>query len=82
MTSSSRRHAWPIAVVADAVTVLLFAFIGRANHHESTDLRGVWHTAWPFLLGAGLGLALTAYSRLLPTAIRAGSTPSWAASRS
>jgi hypothetical protein len=67
-----RRNAWPIAVVADAVAVLLFAFIGRANHHESTSVHGVWHTAWPFLLGAGLGLALTAYSRLRPTAIRAG----------
>jgi hypothetical protein len=67
-----RRLAWPIAVVADAVAVLLFTLIGRANHHESTGVHGVWHTAWPFLLGAGLGLALTAYSRLRPTAIRAG----------
>jgi hypothetical protein len=32
----------------------------------------VWHTAWPFLLGAGLGLAFTAYQRVPPTTIRAG----------
>jgi hypothetical protein len=67
-----RRHAWPIAVAADAVAVLLFTVIGRANHHESTGVQGVWHTAWPFLLGAVLGLALTAYSRMRPTAIPAG----------
>lgn len=32
----------------------------------------MWHTAWPFLLGAALGLALTAYARVRPTAVRAG----------
>jgi len=26
-----RRHAWPIAVVADAVAVLLFTLIGRSG---------------------------------------------------
>ncbi|MGC4110757.1 MAG: DUF3054 domain-containing protein [Nocardioides sp.] len=66
------RHAWPIAIGADAVAVLVFATIGRANHHESTGVAGVWHTAWPFLLGAALGLAVTAYSRITPTSVRAG----------
>jgi hypothetical protein len=72
MPLDPRRQAWPIAVVADAVAVLVFATIGRANHHESTGVHGVWHTAWPFLLGAALGLAVSAYARLTPTAIRAG----------
>ena len=72
MLRTSRRHAWPIAVVADCVAVLVFAAIGRANHHESTGTHGVWHTAWPFLLGAGLGLAVTAYARVSPTSLRAG----------
>jgi hypothetical protein len=72
MPSTTRRHAWPIAVAADVLAVLLFVVIGRSNHDESTAAHGVWHTAWPFLLGAGLGLALTAYSRVTPTAIRAG----------
>jgi hypothetical protein len=67
-----QRRLWPVAVAADAVAVLVFAIIGRASHHESTGIRGVWHTAWPFLLGAALGLAFTAYSRVRPTAIRAG----------
>ena len=72
MRLSRRREAWPIAVVADAVSVLVFVVIGRNSHHESTGAHGVWHTAWPFLLGAALGLAFTAYSRVTPTAIRAG----------
>jgi hypothetical protein len=68
----TRRRDWPLAVVADAVAIALFALIGRANHHESTGIHGVWHTAWPFLLGAALGLALTAYARVAPTSLRAG----------
>ena len=36
MPLDARRNAWPIAVVADAVAVLVFVVIGRANHHEST----------------------------------------------
>jgi hypothetical protein len=72
MPLKTRTHAWPIAVVADAVSILVFAAIGRANHGESTGMHGIWHTAWPFLLGAGLGLAFTAYQRVTPTAVRAG----------
>jgi hypothetical protein len=67
-----QRRPWAIAVVADAVAVLVFATIGRASHHETTGIRGVWHTAWPFLLGAALAWAFTAYARVRPTAIRAG----------
>ena len=72
MFRSRRRRDWAIAVVADAVAVLVFVLIGRANHHESTGVGGVWHTAWPFLVGAALGLALTAYTRVGPTSIAAG----------
>lgn len=66
------RNTWTIAVPADAVAILVFALIGRANHHESTGAQGVWHTAWPFFLGAALGLAATAYARVSPTAVRSG----------
>ena len=68
------RHGttWIVAVVADAVVVVVFATIGRASHHEGTRLHGVWHTAWPFLLGAAFGLAVTAYARVRPTTVRAG----------
>jgi hypothetical protein len=68
----SRRSDWPIAVVGDAVAILVFAAIGRANHGESTSAHGIWHTAWPFLLGAALGLGATAYARISPTSVRAG----------
>lgn len=68
----SRPQTWPSAVAADAVAVLVFATIGRANHHESVSVAGVWHTAWPFLLGAALGLLVTAYSRISPASISAG----------
>src|SRR3954453_15990669 len=68
----SRRNAWPIAIAADAVSIVVFAAVGRANHHESAGTQGIWHTAWPFLLGAALGLAFTAYQRGTPTEIRAG----------
>jgi hypothetical protein len=66
------RRPWTIAVSADAAAILVFAVIGRANHDESISLPGVWHTAWPFLLGAALGLAATAYARVSPTAVRTG----------
>jgi hypothetical protein len=72
MPLTTRRPAWPVAVAADAVAILVFAAIGRTSHHESTGLHGVWHTAWPFLLGAALGLAFTAYQHVTPTAVRAG----------
>jgi hypothetical protein len=58
--------------VGDTVAVLVFVLVGRANHHESAGIGGVWHTGWPFLVGAGLGLALTAYTRVRPTSIPAG----------
>jgi hypothetical protein len=72
MLRTRARQTWLIAIGVDAVAILLFATIGRANHHESTGTHGIWHTAWPFLLGAALGLAATAYARVSPTAIRAG----------
>jgi hypothetical protein len=72
MSVVPRRQAWPVAVLGDAIAIVLFAAIGRANHDETTGVHGVWHTAWPFLLGAALGLAATAYARISPTAVRAG----------
>ena len=72
MLRRRRADSWAIAIAGDAVAIVVFAVIGRANHHESTGLHGVWHTAWPFLLGAALGLAATAYARVSPTAVRSG----------
>lgn len=72
MTWNSRRNAWPIALVADALVVVVFAAVGRANHHESSGARGVWHTAWPFLVGTALAWALTAMLKADPLALRVG----------
>ncbi len=72
MSWNSRRNAWPIAVVADALVVIVFAAVGRSNHHESAGAAGVWHTAWPFLLGTALALALCAATRTDPLSLRAG----------
>ena len=72
MSWNSRRNAWPIAVVADVLVVLVFAAVGRSNHHESAGISGVWHTAWPFLLGTAIALALSAFTRTDPLSLGAG----------
>ena len=72
MPLTTRKNAWPIAVVADVLVVLVFAAVGRSNHHESAGLAGVWHTAWPFLLGTAIALTLSAVTRTDPLSLRAG----------
>lgn len=71
-TLASRRHAWPVAVVADVLVVVVFATVGRASHDESTSLPGIWHTAWPFLLGTAIALGLTAYTGSDPRTVGVG----------
>ena len=65
-----RRNPWPTAVIADVLVVLVFATIGRASHDESAGLHGVVHTAWPFLIGTLLALALSAYTHANPLGLR------------
>ena len=48
-----RRPA--VALLLDVVLVLVFAAVGRASHDESSPVLGVLSTAWPFLVGTGLG---------------------------
>jgi hypothetical protein len=47
-----------IALVADIVCVIVFCTIGRRSHAEGLTVPGVAHTAWPFLVGAGVGWLL------------------------
>ncbi|MEW1953574.1 DUF3054 domain-containing protein [Terrabacter sp. NPDC080008] len=48
-----RRPA--VALLLDVVLVLVFAGIGRASHDEAGPVVGAALTAWPFLVGTGLG---------------------------
>ena len=50
----------------------MFAAVGRADHHESDGLGGVWHTAWPFLVGTALGLTVARVTSADPRSVRTG----------
>ncbi|MCJ0978491.1 DUF3054 domain-containing protein [Rhodococcus sp. ARC_M12] len=39
--------------------IVLFAAIGRRSHDEATALSGLFHTAWPFVVGAAVGWVVT-----------------------
>ncbi|MFF4238795.1 DUF3054 domain-containing protein [Actinomadura geliboluensis] len=62
-----------LAGLADVCSVLVFVAIGRASHEEAASLAGFATTAWPFLVGAGVGWGLTrAWRRadaLVPTGV-------------
>ena len=58
--------------MADGLVVLVFATIGRASHDEGLRPTGVWHTAWPFLVGTALALAWAAYAKDDPRTIKVG----------
>jgi Protein of unknown function (DUF3054) len=47
------------SLVLDICGVLAFVAIGRHTHHNGDSLAGLWHTAWPFLTGLGVGLLAT-----------------------
>jgi Protein of unknown function (DUF3054) len=47
------------ALAADVVCVVVFCTIGRRSHAEGITLSGVAETAWPFLVGAGVGWLLS-----------------------
>lgn len=44
-----------VALIADALAVLLFTVIGRLSHGERADPLGLATTAWPFLAGLVFG---------------------------
>jgi hypothetical protein len=44
-----------VALVVDAVFVVAFAVVGRSSHAEGLDVAGILGTAWPFLVGLGVG---------------------------
>ena len=68
-----RRPA--VALLLDVALVLVFAAVGRASHDESSPVLGVLSTAWPFLVGTGLGwLVVRVVRRSWPLDVAPGVT--------
>lgn len=69
----------PAAVrfLIDAVLVVAFAAVGRLSHDESLTPAGIADTAWPFLVGLGIGWAIVAITRhRVPVSVADG-VPVW-----
>lgn len=64
------RH--PASWLADVAVVLAFVTVGRLSHDEPLDPAEWARTAWPFLVGLGLGRAAAAGLRLHPLGRRCG----------
>lgn len=47
-----------VALLVDAVLVLVFAAAGRASHVQSSPVLASLTTAWPFLVGTAVGWAV------------------------
>jgi len=65
-----------LAAAVDVCCVLAFAIIGRHAHHHGDTVSGIWHTAWPFLAGLAVGLAVARYWRR-PLAIGTAGIGAW-----
>ncbi len=50
----------PVAAAVDIAAVLLFVVLGRRSHDEGSAVMGTLATAWPFVVGVGLGWAVRA----------------------
>ncbi len=72
-----KRHVRSLVsfAVADVVSIVAFAAIGRRNHDEGGTLGGILVTAVPFLLALAAAWAATRYWRAAP-AVRAA-LPVW-----
>lgn len=69
----------PAAVrfLIDAVLVVAFAAVGRLSHDEPLTPAGIADTAWPFLVGLGIGWAIVAGTRhRVPVSVADG-VPVW-----
>lgn len=49
------RRTSALSLLTDVVCVVVFCTIGRRSHDEGITLAGVAETAWPFLVGTGVG---------------------------
>lgn len=64
------------ALAADVVCVVAFTALGRRSHDEGVSLVGVAETAWPFLVGTGVGWLLSRGWRR-PTALTPTGVTVW-----
>lgn len=60
-----------LALAIDVFLVVVFAAVGRASHDESV-FSGLLATAWPFLVGLGLGWLITLAWRAPEAPVRTG----------
>ncbi|KWX24104.1 membrane protein [Mycolicibacterium wolinskyi] len=49
------RRTSTLSLLTDVVCVVVFCTIGRRSHDEGITVAGVAETAWPFLVGTGVG---------------------------
>lgn len=70
-SAGRRRQSVGVALSLDVVLVVAFAAIGRASH-DSDVWTGLWQTAWPFLVGLGLGWLVTLAWRAPMAPVRTG----------
>lgn len=49
------RRTSALSLLTDLVCVVVFCTIGRRSHAEGITAAGVAETAWPFLVGTGVG---------------------------
>jgi hypothetical protein len=59
-------------VLIDLAAVLLFVGIGRSVHADGLSIAGFASTAWPFVVGLGVGWAVCAAWRWSMTSIACG----------
>jgi hypothetical protein len=60
------------SALADLGLVLTFVAIGRSSHHESGSLLGFLGTAWPFVVGLGIGWVVVRAWRAPTRVLRTG----------
>lgn len=74
--TSARAATVAVAGALDVCGVLVFVAIGRHAHHNGDSLGGIWHTAWPFLLGLIIGMTASRWWRR-PLAIAPSGIGAW-----
>jgi hypothetical protein len=70
------KPRWPLALVLDALSIVVFVVIGRASHHHGETAEGIASTLWPFATGGAVGWAALGVQSLRQPAARRASAGS------